>query len=275
MLNIVGTSFTEIYTNAFEHIMLANNKCTVRNNEMFEVIPAILTLTNPRDRLLSFNNMRNIKKYCYGEALWYLSGSNKLDFIAKYSSFWEHISDDGVTVNSAYGKYIFADTYRASNFKTISQWDNVKKILTHDPGSRQAVIHIKPIQIKDTLDTVCTLILQFFIRNNKLDMIVHMRSNDMYFGLTFDLFQFTLLQELMAAELGVELGKYIHITNNLHIYSHNINSLTKMIESGVKKSEILPKIPSDFRTNDLPCLLSMTNLDKLSNFGKEFIKYGE
>lgn len=272
-----ASSFTSLYEQTFNYIIKNGEKSNPRGFKVIEVAPAVLALGNPVDRLLCFNKMRNIKKYCYGEALWYLSGSNDLDFISKYSKFWNKISDDGKTCNSAYGKYIFNDKYMAANpgqpFKMTNQWDFVKETLMKDSDSRQAIIHIKPIQVIPTKDTVCTLTMQFMIRKNKLNLIVNMRSNDFYKGLTYDVFQFTLLQELMAAELNVELGEYIHIANNLHIYEQDIPAIQDMINSGKRESELLPRIPADFREVDLQNLLN--NEPLVSNFAKEFSKYNE
>lgn len=266
-------TFNEVYSCAFNELIRQGKQTSPRGEKVRELTPYVLVLSNPRDRLLSFKEMRNIKRYCYGEALWYLSGSNSLDFISRYSSFWRHISDDGVTCNSAYGKYIFSDTYDYAGEK-VSQWDWCKCLLRIDKDTRQAVIHIKPIQICNTKDTVCTLTMHFMIRNNRLNLIVNMRSNDIFKGLTFDVFQFTLLQELMAAELGVELGTYTHIDNNLHVYENDIPKIRQMLDSGTVEPELLPPIPKDFRRGDLMYLLADNCHESLSEFSKEFWKYG-
>lgn len=112
------------------------------------------------------------------------------------------------------------------------------------------------------------------IRNNRLNLIVNMRSNDIFKGLTFDVFQFTLLQELMAAELGVELGTYTHIDNNLHVYENDIPKIRQMLDSGTVEPELLPPIPKDFRRGDLMYLLADNCHESLSEFSKEFWKYG-
>lgn len=267
-----ASTFSDLYLVAFQKMIIESTKSSPRGMNVFEVSPAVLILTNPRDRLLSFNEMRNIKRYCYGEALWYLSGSNRLDFISKYSKFWNKISDDGIVCNSAYGKYIFVDKYYDGK-DFISQWEYVKRALHKDTMSRQALIHIKPIQILPTKDMVCTIILQFMIRDGKLDLIVNMRSNDFVKGLTYDVFQFTLLQELMAAELGsIKLGRYVHIANNLHLYESDVDMVTKMVASGINKNyKLLPKIPADFRNVDLPLLLA--GMNPISKFAEEFKKY--
>lgn len=55
-----------------------------------------------------------------------------------------------------------------------------------------------------------------------LDMTVTNRSNDMIWGLlNTNYTTFTFLQEYMAARLGVRVGLYHHMSNNLHCYEWN------------------------------------------------------
>lgn len=176
-----------------------------------EVINAVSIIENPKDNIIT-SSARNLSiKYGIGEFLWYLSGSNRVKDIGQYSKAWYNLTDDGETVNSAYG-------YRIYHKFGFDQWEYVKKLLQDDPATRQAVIHIKDANNQKTKDTPCTLTLQFFIRNNELNMIVNMRSNDIWLGFPYDAFTFTCLQQLMAMEIGVSIGKYVHISGSLHLY---------------------------------------------------------
>ena len=85
--------------------------------------------------------------------------------------------------------------------------------------------------IDASLDVPCTLSLQFFIRDEKLHMIVNMRSSDLIFGIAYDIPAFTLFQEILAEQLGVSLGSYTHMSNSLHIYERHFG----MVESILAK----------------------------------------
>ena len=278
-------NFQEAYYSIVKDIYENGRDVTVRGLEMREKIPVYFEIENPRDRLLNINCRQNIKRYIFGELLWYLSGRNDVKFIKKYSKMWERLSDDGIHNNSAYGNFIFNelcimgdglsndlllnDVIDGKILSTKIQWDFVKETLKKDPYSRQAVIHIKPIQMYDTKDTVCTYFLQFFIRDNKLDMLVCMRSNDVIFGLTYDVFMFSFLQELMAAELGVELGKYMHLSANMHMYMKDEEKIKSILSENCANRETFKfaHIPTNFRDNDLKILLELEevywgNIDK-------------
>lgn len=300
-------NFQEAYYTIVKDIYENGNDVTVRGLEMREKIPVYFEIENPRDRLLNINCRQNIKRYIFGELLWYLSGRNDVKFIKKYSKMWERLSDDGIHNNSAYGNFIFNelcimgdglsndlllnDVIDGKILSTKIQWDFVKETLKKDPYSRQAVIHIKPIQMYDTKDTVCTYFLQFFIRDNKLDMLVCMRSNDVIFGLTYDVFMFSFLQELMAAELGVELGKYMHLSTNMHMYMKDEEKIKSILSENCANRETFKfaHIPTNFRDNDLKILLELEevywgnmnkdivleeyrgDIEKLSPLGKQLL----
>ena len=251
-------NFQEAYYSVLKDVYVNGDSVTVRGLEMHEKIPYYFEIANPRDRLLNIDCRKNTRKYTFGELMWYLSGRDDVAFISKYSKVWGRLSDDGIHSNSAYGKYIFkpmpnigfGSEYTGSNdpnynsnlsFKT--QWDYVKEILQKDPSSRQAVIHIKPVQMYD----------------NKLDLVVGMRSNDIIYGTTYDIFMFTFMQELMAAELGIDVGTYKHFASNMHVYMKDKEIVEKILreDAASRSTFAFDKIPSNFREYDLPILLEL------------------
>jgi len=180
-------------------------------NVVGEILNAVTVIRDPTRGIVQSDIRKFSMRYAIGELLWYLSGSNKLTDISKFAKFWEGISDDGETINSAYGHRIF-------EFFGFNQWVDVKSKLIADPYSRQAIIHIKDASSKPTKDVPCTVALQYQIRDNKLHATTFMRSNDIWLGFPYDVFAFTSLQILMAMELGVDIGEYTHIAGSLHLY---------------------------------------------------------
>lgn len=183
-----------------------------------EVINAISVIDDPTKCLMR-NKIRNLPiRYAIGEALWYLSANNSLKEIQKYSNGWDRMSDDGETVNSNYG-------YCIKKKFGFDQWEYVKKLLTDHPETRRAVIHIKEPSNKESNDVNCTICLQFFIREGKLYLTTYMRSNDIWLGFPYDVFQFSCMQVLMSMELGLELGTYTHISGSLHLYKRDYEKI--------------------------------------------------
>lgn len=189
-----------------------------------ELINANLVLTNPTKNTMCNCERKMSMKYAVGELLWYASCNNTWKAIEPYSKFWKEISDDGETVNSNYGHCI------RKKFG-FDQWELCKEMLKANPDTRQAVIHIKEardLRTNPTKDVNCTIALQFILRNNKLDLIVTMRSNDLWLGLPYDLFNFTCMQIQMAMELGVEIGTYYHNAGSLHLYTRDVDKINKV-----------------------------------------------
>lgn len=180
-----------------------------------EVINAITEILDPTKNILNSDVRKLSMRYAIGELLWYLSGNNSLKEIQKYTKNWDRMSDDGETVNSNYG-------YCIKNKFDFDQWEYVKNLLKKDPNTRQAVIHIKTADNKESKDVNCTVCLQFFIRHDKLYLTVYMRSNDIWLGFPYDVFQFTCMQILMSMQLGIGLGTYTHVAGSLHLYKRDL-----------------------------------------------------
>ena len=209
-------------------------------------------IRNPRNRL-PYVAARNFSiSYFVAESLWYMSGNNSTEWIARYANFWKEISDDGKTANSAYGARIFKPHPRIAD-GAIIQWNYVKEELKRDPDSRRAVIHIRTPDdsIYATKDVPCTLALQFFIRNEALHLHVSMRSSDVILGIAYDVPAFTLMQEVLANELGVGLGEYVHTSNSLHCYERDFETLQAIALSTGGDDCPMEPIPRAFPTFDL------------------------
>ena len=209
-----------------------------------EIFGAILTLTNPRARLSSTITKGTIYS-CLGELLWYLNSSNSLEFIKYYIDSYENYSDDGNHLYGAYGPRIFGNNKN-------NQYNNIIKLLKKKPSTRQAVIQIfdkedlAPLanDLPLTKDLPCTCNLQFFIREGKLDMIVTMRSNDVFIGMPHDIFTFTMIQEITAQTLGIELGIYKHLVSSLHIYEKDLDKTKQYLDEGWQPTnDQMPPMP--------------------------------
>ena len=104
------------------------------------------------------------------------------------------------------------------------QIDKVVAMLKDNPQTRQAAISIYDGKEIDTYrnDTPCTYAVQFTVLDNKLNMSVYMRSNDLWYGFCIDQYCFSMLQKLVADRLSINVGTYYHHAHNLHLYNDKI-----------------------------------------------------
>ena len=217
---------------------------TTRGDLCYELPePVIFKIANPLAREVTIP----IRKWCrvlpYAESLWIASGRNDMGYITHYLSKMANYSDDGVTMRGGYGPRYRdyngnVDDYRIETLNvrqngSVDQLRYVIECFKHDADTRRAVISFgDPVkddfdesgQLKETKDIPCTRELHFIKQTseNKLDMIVRMRSNDLIWGASaVNIFNYTFMQEYVAAILGMGVGNYFHIADNLHYYSRH------------------------------------------------------
>jgi thymidylate synthase len=238
-------------------------ECAPRGQKIREKLGIKFEITDPRQRILCIPQRKFSVQYMIAEFLWYLSGNDSTEWISTYSSFWKKISDDGKTANSAYGARIFKSHPRIAGSQLI-QWNHTIEELKKDPDSRRAIIHIKSPwdSVQAKLDVPCTLALQFFVRNGKVDLVVNMRSSDLILGIAYDIPAFTFLQELMALELGLDVGRYIHISNSLHIYEKHFGMVEKFLQPAEMQESRLRQVSS----GKFPKLLELPKIKELMLF---------
>ena len=200
---------------------------------------------DPLRPLMNFEDRSFGWRYFAGELAWYLSKDNTIDFINNFSSFWNGLTTNG-KINSNYGTILLGD--HPSTIDTCvnhgvwtagtNQLEWIYNSLKKDKDSRQAVgfLNCPYYQLEGNKDFVCTMYLNFWIRHDHLDMKVQMRSNDIFFGLSYDAPWFSLIQQSMYLQLKkiypeLKLGMYYHCADNIHYYERHFDLVEKIISS--------------------------------------------
>lgn len=224
----------------FKRLLATTRWVNPTKGESSEITGVLLRLRNPRARL-SRTESKGTVFSCLGELLWYLAQSNELKFIEYYLPNYTVNSDDGKTIWGGYGPRLF-------NSRGVNQVQNVIDLLTNNPESRRAAIQLfDAYDIKDPIhpkkDIPCTCTMQFLIRRGQLQMHTFMRSNDAFIGLPHDVFCFTMLQEIIARSLNVDVGAYSHSVGSLHLYKKNHASAKRYLEEGWQPNVPMPAMP--------------------------------
>ena len=179
------------------------------------------TIENPMDNHISCEQRNWKHDYAEAEWQWYLTGDPHIQRLGKIygkiPEIWKRMANEWGSVNSNYGW----------QWERNGQLDKVIKLLSNKPKTRQAAISIYDAkEIKNyEHDTPCTYAVQFTILDNKLNMCVTMRSNDLWYGFCNDQYCFSKLQKLVADEVGWPVGTYFHFAHNLHLYNNIIEKL--------------------------------------------------
>lgn len=160
------------------------------------------------------------QEYLEKELDFYASGSRQLEDAVKMSKFWSKCSDDGKTINSNYGFLLFHD----ENKHGFTQFEHAINCLRNNPDSKKAVMTLYSKEhAYISNDNPCTLVINLYIQGDALNMQVIMRSNDLWYGLPYDLpffrvVHYTALAMLKRTYPNLELGYHIHQALNLHFY---------------------------------------------------------
>jgi thymidylate synthase len=239
--------------------------------------PVVITYRKPTERVL-FNVARdcNVFFHLY-EALWMLAGRNDVASLAYYNRRMPEFSDDGQTLNGAYGyrwrrakvsPFVTPRPGFGADMRDMTlRVDQLVLLVEHlraSPHSRRAVLSMWNVEddllnVDTSKDVCCNLSVVFKVETGLcrkcegtgsswpvkvagvrtedralcpeclgkphevpryLNMSVFNRSNDLVWGmLGANAVHFSILQEYLAARLGLEVGVYNQMTTNLHAYT--------------------------------------------------------
>ena len=175
-------------------------------------------MRDPLDNHIT-NKQRDWKlDYANAEWHWYLSGNPSIhklgELYGKIPPIWERMADSDGNVMSNYGW----------QWQRNNQIDYVVGKLRSNPNTRHAAISIYDCKEHNKYrnDTPCTYAVQFTILNDKLNMSVYMRSNDIWYGFCNDQYQFSMLQKMIAERLSIDVGWYYHHAHNMHLYNDKL-----------------------------------------------------
>lgn len=240
-MNIFSTANHAYYAILYRLFNGPDRRSTTRKGEeLSELLNYTFTLKDP---MHSFASIRSpSSKYLEGEFEMYMSGDNSLERAAALSPFWRKVSDDGKTINSNYGKLLFYD----KNAKGLTQAQHALNALETNIDTKKAVM---VIYSRDhayiSKDNPCTMFLHLYASPDSdgvyaLHMHTYMRSNDVFFGLTYDmpffcgvLYAFWRILREGKGPADLRLGTYTHSATTLHKYARDDNALSAALRAYV------------------------------------------
>lgn len=263
-MQIEADTLDDLLNRVFKKLLRAQHISPTKDPAR-EIRAVLLVLKNPRARFSRAESRATLFS-CLGELCWYLAGRDDLAFIQYYIPRYYKYSDDGKTLNGAYGRRWF-------DLGDVNQIEKILDILKNKGDSRQAVMQVfsaSDLQ-KKTEDVPCTCTLQFMKRNGKLEMLTNMRSNDAYLGLPHDIFSFTMLQEILARSANCELGRYYHSVGSLHLYDKDNDGARRYLSEGFQTTDpkmAMPPMPLGDPWPQISWLQEAEEKIRLGNLGE-------
>ena len=191
-----------------------------RNGKTLECVDPVTTVyLKPTERVCLIEERDANPFFHFIESMWMIAGRNDLKTLTYYVSSMKDFSDDGETLWGAYGK-------RWRDYFLKDQIDVIVKMLKYNPDDRRAVLQMwDPIMdlAKNGKDVPCNTNIYFKVRDNKLNMTVCNRSNDMLWGAYgANVVHMSVLQELIAHRLELDVGIYRQVSDSFHVYLNNV-----------------------------------------------------
>lgn len=190
-----------------------------RNGFVREILNASLTLIHPRQRWIGSRIPSLNPAFAIAEVVWIMTGRNDSAMLNYFNPILPRYAGSEATYHGAYG-------HRLRVHFGIDQIGRAFDVLKNDSESRQVVLQIWDPQadlpastgLASNPDIPCNICSMLKIRDGKLTWTQIMRSNDIFRGLPHNIVQFTMIQEILAGWLGVDLGSYNHYSDSLHFY---------------------------------------------------------
>lgn len=252
MINVFeGNSANDVWQMAVKEINQGKNtKHQIgRGGATEEILHAAFTLADPRQRWVVGRHPALNPAFAIVEIIWMLNGRKDSAFLNYWNSQLPKYAGRGVEYHGAYG-------FRLRHHFGIDQLERAYLALRHNPDGRQVVLQIwdPVIDFPDEKgrpinpDIPCNIISLLKIRNNRLEWMQIIRSNDLFRGVPYNFIQFTTIQEVLAGWLEVELGSYNQISDSLHLYSEDVKTIGTILSGDAQQntdSLCLPKEESD------------------------------
>lgn len=247
------------WTHCLRNLLWANNIVTVRGRDTLEFLNNTTkvdmtkcVVTNTA-RKLSYGFMAN-------EALWILSGSNKLSEINLHAPSIGRFSDDGLFMHGAYGP------------KVVDQLSYVANCIAEDINTRQAYMNIWREKPGKSKDIPCTLGLHFVVRDGYLNCFDYMRSSDIWLGWPYDVFSMSMISLALVIilkskyKIDLKLGVLYLTASSQHLYYSDLDKAKYVINTKDTTSSF---ILNENKYSDIDDLLEDLRFISYKSLGSE------
>lgn len=159
------------------------------------------------------------------EMLWYLSGEDHIRNLRNKTKIWDAWADEDGNLDTAYGNYWrhFPSAKKNSEGKwEVKEIDQIQYVIDEirkNPNSRRLVVTAwEPGNAITSKLPPCHYTYTFNVADGKLNCHLTQRSGDIALGIPFNLAAYSLLTQIIAQEVDLELGFFAHTIVDAHIY---------------------------------------------------------
>lgn len=162
------------------------------------------------------------------ELLWFLRGDTNIEYLHEHDvTIWNEWADENGNLGPVYGKQWRKWEGYEGHIDQIAQ---VIESLKTDPNSRRHIVSAwNPADLPEQALPPCHCMFQFFVENGKLSCQLYQRSADVLLGVPFNIASYALLTELIANEVELGLGDFIHTFGDVHLYANHVEQAKEQL----------------------------------------------
>lgn len=171
---------------------------------------------------------RTAFKTCVDELLWiWQKKSNRVADLK--GKIWDSWTDENGTIGKAYG-YQLGIKHKYSE-GMFDQVDRVLYDLKNNPYSRRMLTNIFNFEDLHAMELYpCAYSMTFNVTENRLNAILNQRSQDMLTANNWNVCQYAVLVHMLAQVSGLEVGEFVHVIADAHIYDKHVPLVEELIQ---------------------------------------------
>ncbi len=142
----------------------------------------------------------------------------------------------------------------------VDQLRDVLEGIRRNPDGRRHIVSAwNPGYIDQMALPPCHAFFQFYVVEGRLSCQLYQRSADIFLGVPFNIASYALLIHMMAQDLGLQVGDFVHSLGDAHIYSNHTDQVRLQLSRDLRPLPTLslnPNVKSlfDFRYEDVALL---------------------
>jgi thymidylate synthase len=193
------------------------------------------------------------------ELLWFLKGDTNVEYLRDHGvRIWDEWADEQGELGPVYGKQW--RSWEAPDGRKIDQIQRVIHLLKTNPDSRRILVNAWNVgELDEMALTPCHCLFQFYVSKGQLSCQLYQRSADLFLGVPFNIASYALLTLMIARDVGLEPGEFIHSFGDAHIYTNHFEQVEEQLSRAPRaypQLRLNPKVPSvfDFDYEDIELL---------------------
>ena len=144
------------------------------------------------------------------------------------SHIWDAWADETGSIGKAYGYQLgVKHHYKEGDFDQV---DRILFDLKNNPASRRIMSNIYVhADLSEMALYPCAYSVTFNVANGKLNAILNQRSQDFLTANNWNVVQYALLVHMFAQVSGLEVGEFVHVIADAHIYDRHVDMIKEVI----------------------------------------------